>query len=111
MGIEECIGKDLDINEAINRGFSYCDNSQEEHENSTLEKYLYDYLFDGFTDESGFNFYSILIHLEGERIVDIERIGHCHMCGGQGVDSTLDEFPHETLEAEAEVEIASILKN
>jgi hypothetical protein len=111
MRIEECIGKHLDINEAINRGFSYCDNSEDEYENSTLEKFLYEYQCDGFTDHSGFNFYSILIHLDGEKILDIERIGHCHMCGGQGADDELDEFPHETLEEEAEVEILSILKN
>jgi hypothetical protein len=49
----------------------------------------------------GRNAYSIQLSLdEQDRIVNIQRVGHCHMCGGQGQDDDLDVFPHNTLDEE-----------
>lgn len=54
------------------------------------------------TDRAGRNAYSLVIHLVNDRICDIERVGHIHMCGGQGSDDVLNRFPHASLEKEAE---------
>lgn len=34
---------------------------------------------------------------EQNQIVKIQRMAHCHMCGGQGSDDELKRFPHGTL--------------
>ncbi len=44
-------------------------------------------------DKMGFNGYSIVIHLKGDAIRGIERVGHCHMAGGEGADTNLKRFP------------------
>lgn len=54
------------------------------------------------TDRTGRNAYSLVIHLVNDHIYDVERVGHIHMCGGQGSDDVLSRFPHASLEKEAE---------
>jgi hypothetical protein len=44
-------------------------------------------------DRTGRNAYSIQVYLDGNRIVRIDRVGHCHMCGGQGADDVLRPLP------------------
>ncbi len=48
---------------------------------------------EGFVDELGYNGYSVVIHLEGSTIKEIDKIGHIHMGGGEGTDETLGDFP------------------
>jgi len=68
---------------------------------TVAEVFLWDFECDG-TDSEGRNAYSMELCLdEQDRIVRIQRVGHCHMCGGQGSDDNLDRFPHQTLEDEA----------
>jgi len=54
------------------------------------------------TDRFGNTDYSLSVFLDEDRIVSLDRVGHVHMCGGQGIDSELRRFPHKTLEKEAE---------
>jgi hypothetical protein len=54
------------------------------------------------TDRFGYSDYSLSIFLDEDRIVSLERVGHVHMCGGQGLDDELKRFPHKSLEQEAE---------
>lgn len=56
-----------------------------------------------------YNAYSLEVHVVDGRISDVARIGHCHMCGGQGVDDELSEFYSPNLEAEAEEALKSIV--
>jgi len=74
-----------------------------------LEIFLNDFTCDNFTDRTGRNAYSLRLFLDGENIIKINRIGHCHMCG-QGSDDELSRFPHKTLEEEAEDVLSSLLK-
>ncbi len=54
------------------------------------------------TDRSGRNAYSIQLYLDSQsQVAKIVRIGHCHMCHGQGSDDELKRFPHRTLEDQA----------
>ena len=60
-------------------------------------------------DRTGRNAYSIQLYLDSRnRIVEIVRIGHCHMCHGQGSDDELKRFPHRTLEEEAHMVLTSL---
>lgn len=63
----------------------------------------------GDFDCEGYNAYSITIHVVRNLVKRINRVGHCHLCGGQGADSELEESPRETLEREA-VEALAALK-
>jgi hypothetical protein len=61
------------------------------------------------TDRFGYSDYSLGIFLDGDRIVSLERVGHVHMCGGQGMDSELRRYPHKTLEREAKDKLMTVL--
>ena len=61
------------------------------------------------TDQFGYTDYSLGIFLDEDRIVSLERVGHVHMCCGQGMDSELRRFPHKTLEKEAEDLLKKVL--
>jgi len=61
------------------------------------------------TDRFGYSDYSLSIYIDENRIVSLERVGHVHMCGGQGMDTELRRFPHKTLENEAEEKLQKIL--
>lgn len=63
----------------------------------------------GNTDRTGRNAYSIQLFLDGDKIKKIQRIGHCHMCSGQGSDDELRRFPQMSLEEEAEQKITNLL--
>ena len=64
------------------------------------------------TDKTGRNAYSIQLSLDADnRIAKIERIGHCHMCHGQGSDDDLKRFPHSTLEEEAYQVLTDLLSD
>ena len=81
-------------------------------EEPTFEKFLCDSEDEGGSpDKAGYTGYSIVLQLDQnrERIVEIERIGHCHMCGGQGADYPLARFPHQLVE-EAAREIQAIIR-
>jgi hypothetical protein len=73
------------------------------------EVFLSDFECNG-TDSEGRNAYSIQLYLdEQDRIAKIQRMGHCHMCGGQGSDDELKRFPHRTLEEEADQALIDLL--
>ena len=73
--------------------------------------YLWNFACCG-TDKTGRNAYSIQICLnEQNQITGIQRVGHCHMCGGQGADDDLKRFPHRTLEEEAYQVLMELLKS
>lgn len=58
---------------------------------------------------SGRNAFSVLLYLKEDKIVWISRVGHCHMCGGQGSDDTILRFPKASLEKEATEILDSLL--
>jgi len=75
----------------------------------TAEIFLYNFDCD-MTDRTGRNAYSLRLYLDNDyKIVDIVRVGHCHMCNGQGSDDDLRTFPHKTLEEEAEDFLSCLL--
>lgn len=57
----------------------------------------------------GFNAFSIELLLERDAIKDIQRMGHVHMCGGQGTDKELKKFPRADIEEQAFKEVESII--
>lgn len=61
------------------------------------------------TDRYGYNAYSVNLFLDGNRISSIQRVGHIHMCGGQGMDDELRRFPHRTLEKEAGEKLSRVM--
>jgi hypothetical protein len=61
------------------------------------------------TDRFGFTDYSLVVYLDEDRIVSLERVGHVHMCGGQGMDSELRRFTHKSLEQEADEKLKTVL--
>ena len=76
---------------------------------SMAEIYLNDFQIQTYTDRCGRNAYSVQLFLDANKIIKIVRIGHCHMCGGQGSDDELTRFPHQTLETQADYILNSIL--
>ena len=62
---------------------------------------LVDYECDDYYDKNGYNKYSLRIIVDGDKIIKIMRIGHCHEHDGGGSDDILKRFPHNSLEAEA----------
>jgi hypothetical protein len=50
------------------------------------------------------------VYLDGNRIVRIDRVGHCHMCGCQWTHDVLDRFPHRTLEEGAQEVMTEALR-
>lgn len=102
--IDVFIGKNLDIVKAKANDFYYNDES---YDDPILEKFLY---MDVGFDEHGYNGYSVIIVVDGNKIKGIQRIAHCHMKGGQGADDDIDEFPHDVLEVDAFIEIEAIIE-
>jgi len=86
---------------------SFCDEGEYDEDYDSkgytiAEIFLSDFDCGGFTDKYGRNAYSIRLILDGDKINKILRVGHIHMCGGQGSDDELPRFPHKSLEKEAE---------
>jgi len=74
---------------------------QYDDEYTIAEVFLSDYEC-RITDRAGRNAYSIQLYLDNQhQVVKIVRVGHCHMCHGQGSDDDLNRFPHRTLEEQA----------
>lgn len=61
------------------------------------------------TDRFGYTDYSLTVFLDDDRIVSLDRVGHVHMCGGQGMDDELKRFPRRTLENETEDKLKKVL--
>lgn len=61
------------------------------------------------TDRFGYTDFSMNLYLDGDRISSIQRVGHVHMCGGQGMDDDLKRFPHATLEKEASEKLSRVM--
>lgn len=62
---------------------------------------LNDYEQDDYYDKHGYNKYSLRIIVDGDKIVKIMRMAHCHEHDGGGSDDILTRFPYNSLEAEA----------
>ena len=77
--------------------FYYDDNP----EYTNAEIILYDWHCNDCYDNSGYNAYSLKVIVDGDKIIKLIRIGHCHMCGNEGSDDELMRFPYHSLEAEA----------
>ncbi|MFC1652773.1 hypothetical protein ACFL3F_03635 [Planctomycetota bacterium] len=98
MNLDQFIGKSVELKD--HEADIYAP-GESDREFTVAEVFLWDFECDG-TDSEGRNAYSIQLYLdEQDRIVRIQRVGHCHMCGGQGSDDSLEVFPHPTLEEEA----------
>lgn len=97
--------KDLHINDSI----TYYNVGEYDDHYAVVEIDLHNFEVESITDKTGRNAYSIELSLEGERIVKIGRIGHCHMHGG-GSSEVLQRFPHKSLEEEAEKILSSLFK-
>ncbi|MFC1762977.1 hypothetical protein ACFL6U_12970 [Planctomycetota bacterium] len=98
MNIEQCIGKPVNREQLTEHEADIYAPGEYSRELTMAEVFLWDFEYNG-TDSSGRNAYSIQLFLdEQDQIVRIQRLGHCHMCGGQGSDDDLDIFPHTTLE-------------
>ena len=110
MKIAQFIGKQMNLSAAeviaIEMGFDFWYNppAEQSGEYGHVEIYLSHFDLKGqHMDKTGRNAYSLEIDTEGNRIVSIVRMGHCHMShSGQGSDDELQRFPHKSLEAEAQ---------
>ena len=101
MNIEQFIGKTVNQEQLTEHEADIYAPGEYSCELTMAEVFLWDFECNG-TDSLGCNRYSIQLHLdEQDQITRIQRVGHCHMCGGQGSDDDLDVFPHPTLEDEA----------
>jgi hypothetical protein len=111
MKTRSFIGKSVALEDVQSAdGLVWHDVEDYDEEYAVAEIFLRDFDCDGHTDGAGMNAYSVRLYLDGERIAKIERVGHCHMCGGQGSDDELDRFPHQSLEEEAQDVINHLLK-
>ncbi|MFB3786691.1 MAG: hypothetical protein ACE15F_09995 [bacterium] len=90
---------------------NWVDNDDADNENKmkSVEIYL-PYPEDNInTERSGYNMFSVVLILKENKIVNLKRIGHCHMCGGQGTDDELRKYPCPALEEAAEKSIQEII--
>ena len=95
------LGKTVDREQLILHEADIYAPGEFDQEFAVAEVFLWDFACNG-TDSAGRNAYSIQVYLDDQkRIIKIQRVGHCHMCGGQGSDDDLKRFPHSTLEEEA----------
>jgi hypothetical protein len=103
------IGKQIKLDEAkaiaTGMGVEFSYDPEEQH----IEMFLSDFEFVGNMDKTGRNGYSLEIDMDGNTIIEITKIGHCHMCSGQGSDDELRRFPHKSLEAQAQEILSRIL--
>ena len=104
------IGKSVSLEELRNIDADLYPVGEYDDHYAMAEIFLKNFDCDAFTDRTGRNAYSIQLYLDKERIVEIERIGHCHMKGGQGSDDVLSRFPHQTLEEEAQDILTELLE-
>lgn len=56
---------------------------------------------DDYYDKHGYNKYSLRVIVDGDKIVKIMRMAHCHEHDGGGSDDILKRFPYKSLEVEA----------
>jgi hypothetical protein len=108
MRKKDFIGKNIDIDYIKKSDVSYHETGKYD-DHPTVEIFLHDYELVSHTDKAGYNAYSILLHLSKNLITNIDRIGHCHMCHGQGSDDLLLRFPHNSLEDEAQIIMERII--
>lgn len=80
--------------------FSYLPPQDFDAKYGHIQIFLYSFDSEGhIMDKTGRNAYSLEIDVDGQKIVSIVRIGHCHMCcSGQGFDTELRRYPHRALE-------------
>lgn len=107
MRTRSCIGKTVSLSKLTKKisasDYDYFyDKGDYDEDYSVAEIFLNDFDCPGNTDKFGRNAYSILLFLNGDKIKKVQRVGHCHMCSGQGSDDELLRFPHKSLEEEAE---------
>jgi hypothetical protein len=74
-----------------------------EMDDKYYERFLEEYDYEEADSRTGFNHFSILLTIKGNKINEIQRIAHCHMCGGQGTDRVVKVFPFKSLEVEASI--------
>ena len=65
------------------------------------EIYLRNFACENSYDTAGYNAYSIKVIVDGDKIVKLIKVAHCHFCNNEGSDDEVDRFPHNSLEAEA----------
>jgi len=110
MRQRQFVGKKISLERLEDIAETMLPRGERDDDYSVAEIFLNDFEIDVHTDRTGRNAYSIEIYLDNDRIKKIIRIGHCHMCGGQGSDDELTRFPHKSLEEEAEDLLNSILE-
>ena len=74
------------------------------------EIFLKDYDFEHADQNTGMNFFSLVLRVDGDKLADIRKIGHRHMCSGQGTDNDLKAFPFSSLEREAELILSEVVE-
>lgn len=74
------------------------------------EVFLKDYDFEHADQKTGMNFFSLVLRVDGDKLADIKKIGHRHMCSGQAADSDLKAFPFSSLEREAELILSDVVE-
>jgi hypothetical protein len=72
--------------------------------------FLKDYDFEHADQKSGMNFFSLVLRVDGDKLADIKKIGHSHMCSGEGTDSDLRAFPFSSLEREAKLILSDVVE-
>ncbi|MFX0196314.1 MAG: hypothetical protein ACFFCW_09355 [Candidatus Hodarchaeota archaeon] len=100
--LKSLVGETVDLEKAKKNGYIYNDKS---YDNPVLIKYLTYFQLEGIYDKYGFDNYSVWVFIDGEKIVDIQRIGHC-------MESFYEQerFRWMDMEYEAHHVIAEILK-
>ena len=121
MNKREFIGKKLNLvrlqNCSDNFSFPEEDLGEGEepyYENGEFTKaeiFLQDFVNDDCYDVHGYNFYSIKIIVDGDKVIKLQKIAHCHECNNEGSDDELSRFPYKSLEKEATDYMNHCIKN
>jgi hypothetical protein len=100
MKARDFIGKRIDVSKVGMLAFATYYEKTFDH--PFIEIDLHDFDHKATTDEAIFDSYSLRVELAGNRIIDINRIGHHDMGGGHAGDDELSRFPYRSLEDQAQ---------
>ncbi len=98
MRKSDIVGRWIDIPLAIRKYAAYYSeeedhDDEEEYEEEGEQEGENLEIFVEFAHSAGYDAFSVLLELSGPQVRSVKRIGHVHMCGGQGCDDELYRFP------------------
>jgi hypothetical protein len=110
MKKRDYLGKRIDVDRLQNcsDNFSFPEEIEEgesyyydDGQYTKAEIFLNEFELNDCYDANGYNFYSLKIVVDVDKVIKLIRVAHCHMCGNEGSDDELSRYPYNSLEVEA----------